>query len=71
MTGFRLDPHSTHWRYGVTPDMTTFAETEASSGYQMAGFGGRRRHHGGNRYAGGRRGGDVGLVGLLQQDVDG
>ncbi|WP_231187594.1 aminotransferase class III-fold pyridoxal phosphate-dependent enzyme [Haladaptatus sp. DYF46] len=41
MTGFRLGPHSAQGRFGVTPDMTTFAKV-AGGGYQMAGFGGRR-----------------------------
>lgn len=41
MTGFRLGPQSAQGRFGVTPDMTTFAKA-AGGGYQMAGFGGRR-----------------------------
>jgi len=40
MTGFRLGPQSAQGRFGVTPDMTTFAKA-AGSGYQVAGFGGR------------------------------
>jgi glutamate-1-semialdehyde 2,1-aminomutase len=41
MTGFRLGPQSAQGRFGVTPDMTTFAKA-AGGGYQVAGFGGRR-----------------------------
>ncbi|WP_266081019.1 aspartate aminotransferase family protein [Haladaptatus caseinilyticus] len=41
MTGFRLGPGSAQGRFGVIPDMTTFAKV-AGGGYQMAGFGGRR-----------------------------
>ncbi len=41
MTGFRLGPQSAQGRFGITPDMTTFAKV-AGGGYQMAGFGGRR-----------------------------
>ncbi len=41
MTGFRLGPASAQGRFGITPDMTTFAKV-AGGGYQMAGFGGRR-----------------------------
>jgi len=41
MTGFRLGPQSAQGRFGVTPDMTTFAKA-AGGGYQMAGFGGER-----------------------------
>ncbi|MGM0605565.1 MAG: aspartate aminotransferase family protein [Halobacteriota archaeon] len=40
MTGFRLGPQSAQGRFGITPDMTTFAKV-AGGGYQMAGFGGR------------------------------
>lgn len=40
MTGFRLGPQSAQGRFGVTPDMTTFAKV-AGGGYQMAGFGGK------------------------------
>lgn len=40
MTGFRLGPNSAQGRFGVTPDMTTFAKA-AGDGYQVAGFGGR------------------------------
>jgi len=39
MTGFRLGPQSAQGRFGVTPDMTTFAKA-AGGGYQVAGFGG-------------------------------
>jgi glutamate-1-semialdehyde 2,1-aminomutase len=41
MTGFRLGLNSAQGRFGVTPDMTTFAKA-AGSGYQVAGFGGKR-----------------------------
>ncbi|NHN48043.1 aspartate aminotransferase family protein [Halostella sp. JP-L12] len=41
MTGFRLGPQSAQGRFGVTPDMTTFAKA-AGGGYQVAGFGGKR-----------------------------
>jgi len=40
MTGFRLGPDSAQGRFGITPDMTTFAKV-AGGGYQLAGFGGR------------------------------
>ncbi|WP_280535384.1 aspartate aminotransferase family protein [Halopenitus sp. POP-27] len=40
MTGFRLGPGSAQGRFGITPDMTTFAKA-AGAGYQVAGFGGR------------------------------
>ncbi|SFG48699.1 glutamate-1-semialdehyde 2,1-aminomutase [Halopelagius inordinatus] len=40
MTGFRLGPQSAQGRFGVTPDMTTFAKA-AGGGYQVAGFGGK------------------------------
>ncbi|RQG89649.1 aspartate aminotransferase family protein [Natrarchaeobius chitinivorans] len=40
MTGFRLGPGSAQGRFGVTPDMTTFAKV-AGGGYQLAAFGGR------------------------------
>jgi glutamate-1-semialdehyde 2,1-aminomutase len=40
MTGFRLGPQSAQGRFGITPDMTTFAKA-AGGGYQVAGFGGR------------------------------
>ncbi|QHS16729.1 aspartate aminotransferase family protein [haloarchaeon 3A1-DGR] len=40
MTGFRLGPGSAQGRFGITPDMTTFAKA-AGGGYQVAGFGGR------------------------------
>ncbi|UPV75411.1 aspartate aminotransferase family protein [Halorussus limi] len=40
MTGFRLGPQSAQGRFGITPDMTTFAKA-AGGGYQMAGFGGK------------------------------
>lgn len=40
MTGFRLGPQSAQGRFGITPDLTTFAKA-AGGGYQMAGFGGR------------------------------
>ena len=39
MTGFRLGPDSAQGRFGVTPDMTTFAKV-AGGGYQIGGFGG-------------------------------
>ena len=41
MTGFRLGPQSAQGRFGVTPDMTTFAKA-AGGGYQIGGFGGKR-----------------------------
>lgn len=41
MTGFRLGPQSAQGRFGVTPDMTTFAKA-AGGGYQVGGFGGKR-----------------------------
>lgn len=41
MTGFRLGPQSAQGRFGITPDMTTFAKA-AGGGYQIAGFGGPR-----------------------------
>lgn len=41
MTGFRLGPQSAQGRFGVTPDMTTFAKA-AGNGYQVAGFGGHK-----------------------------
>lgn len=41
MTGFRLGPQSAQGRFGIEPDMTTFAKV-AGGGYQMAGFGGKR-----------------------------
>jgi glutamate-1-semialdehyde 2,1-aminomutase len=41
MTGFRLGPASAQGRFGVTPDMTTFAKA-AGGGYQIGGFGGKR-----------------------------
>jgi glutamate-1-semialdehyde 2,1-aminomutase len=40
MTGFRLGPQSAQGRFGITPDMTTFAKA-VGNGYQVAGFGGR------------------------------
>jgi len=40
MTGFRLGPQSAQGRFGIMPDMTTFAKA-AGGGYQIAGFGGR------------------------------
>ncbi|MFC7046781.1 aspartate aminotransferase family protein [Halobacteriaceae archaeon GCM10025711] len=40
MTGFRLAPDSAQGRFGITPDMTTFAKA-AGGGYQVAGFGGK------------------------------
>ncbi|WP_290810676.1 aspartate aminotransferase family protein [Halovivax sp.] len=40
MTGFRLGLGSAQERFGVTPDMTTFAKV-AGGGYQTGGFGGR------------------------------
>lgn len=39
MTGFRLAPGGAQERFGITPDMTTFAKA-VGGGYQMAGFGG-------------------------------
>ncbi|SNR34693.1 aspartate aminotransferase family protein [Halorubrum vacuolatum] len=41
MTGFRLGPGSAQGRFGIEPDMTTFAKA-AGGGYQIAGFGGSR-----------------------------
>ena len=40
MTGFRLGPAGAQGRFGITPDMTTFAKV-AGGGYQLAAFGGR------------------------------
>jgi glutamate-1-semialdehyde 2,1-aminomutase len=40
MTGFRLGPASAQGRFGITPDMTTFAKV-AGGGFQLGGFGGR------------------------------
>lgn len=40
MTGFRLGPGSAQGRFGITPDMTTFAKV-AGGGFQLGGFGGR------------------------------
>ncbi|QFU84538.1 aspartate aminotransferase family protein [Natronorubrum aibiense] len=40
MTGFRLGLGSAQERFGVTPDMTTFAKV-AGGGYQTGGFGGK------------------------------
>ncbi|MFB6082273.1 MAG: aspartate aminotransferase family protein [Halanaeroarchaeum sp.] len=40
MTGFRLGPQSAQGRFGIMPDMTTFAKA-VGNGYQVAGFGGR------------------------------
>ncbi|AGB32299.1 glutamate-1-semialdehyde aminotransferase [Natrinema pellirubrum DSM 15624] len=39
MTGFRLAPGGAQERFGIEPDMTTFAKA-VGGGYQMAGFGG-------------------------------
>ncbi len=39
MTGFRLGPAGAQGRFGIEPDMTTFAKV-AGGGYQLAGFGG-------------------------------
>ncbi|MFW5973920.1 MAG: aspartate aminotransferase family protein [Natrialbaceae archaeon] len=40
MTGFRLGLGSAQERFGITPDMTTFAKV-AGGGYQTGGFGGK------------------------------
>lgn len=40
MTGFRLAPGGAQERFGIEPDMTTFAKA-VGGGFQMAGFGGR------------------------------
>ena len=40
MTGFRLALGSAQERFGIRPDMTTFAKA-AGGGYQLAGFGGK------------------------------
>jgi glutamate-1-semialdehyde 2,1-aminomutase len=40
MTGFRLGPAGAQGRFGIDPDMTTFAKV-AGGGYQLAAFGGR------------------------------
>ncbi|WP_323174579.1 aspartate aminotransferase family protein [Natrialba sp. PRR66] len=40
MTGFRLAPGGAQERFGIEPDMTTFAKA-VGGGYQMAGFGGK------------------------------
>ena len=40
MTGFRVGPAGAQGRYGIEPDMTTFAKV-AGGGYQLGAFGGR------------------------------
>lgn len=40
MTGFRLAPGGAQERFGIDPDMTTFAKA-IGGGFQMAGFGGK------------------------------